>query len=111
MRCCSDRLIVEMKERTNAGSEPTTTLFRPVGQKEMDLIGQSGCRRFPPRFEWQPIFYPVCNEEYATLIARRWNAKDESSGNVGYVTRFQVRTSFVQRYLVQTVGSRIAQEL
>jgi len=91
--------------------EATTTLWRPVGQKELDLIRESGYRRFPPRLEWQPIFYPVCNEEYATLIAHRWNTKDEFSGNVGYVTRFQVRTSFVQRYPVQTVGSRIAQEL
>jgi len=92
-------------------SDRTTTLFRPVGQRELDLIRESGFRRFPPRLESQPIFYPVCNEEYATLIARRWNTKDEFSGNVGYVTRFQVRTAFVRRYPVQTVGSRIAQEL
>jgi len=95
----------------DATSAATTTLFRPVGQKELDLIRESGYRRFPPRLAGQPIFYPVCNEEYATLIAHRWNTKDEFSGNVGYVTRFQVRTSFVQRYPVQTVGSRIAQEL
>ena len=91
--------------------DDTITLYRPVGPIELKLIEESGFRAFPPRLPEQPIFYPVCNEEYATLIARRWNTKDEFSGNVGYVTRFQVRTAFVRRYPVQTVGSRIAQEL
>jgi len=88
----------------------TTTLYRPVGQKELDRIRESGFRAFPPRFSWQPIFYPVLNEEYATGIARDWNTKDEASGYVGYVTRFQVRTAFLSRYLVQTVGSSLHQE-
>lgn len=43
----------------------TVTLFRPVGQKELELIRASGMREFPPRLSWQPIFYPVLNEEYA----------------------------------------------
>jgi len=67
------------------------TLFRPVGQAELDLIAQSGWREFPPRLEWQPIFYPVVNEDYAAQIARDWNTKDAASGHVGYVTRFHVR--------------------
>lgn len=25
---------------------------------------------WPPRLPGQPIFYPVCNEQYATMIAR-----------------------------------------
>jgi hypothetical protein len=37
----------------------TTTLYRPVGEKEMILIMESGFKKFPPRLEWQPIFYPV----------------------------------------------------
>jgi hypothetical protein len=53
----------------------TITLFRPVGQKELDLIEQSGWKEFPPRLFWQPIFYPVLTEEYAIAIARDWNTK------------------------------------
>jgi hypothetical protein len=88
----------------------TTTLYRPVGQKELDLIRASDFKAFPPRLFWQPIFYPVLNEEYAAGIARDWNTKDEASGYVGYVTRFQVRTEFLDKYDVQTVGSRVHQE-
>jgi hypothetical protein len=35
----------------------TTTLYRPVGQKELDLISATGYRAFPPRLPNQPIFY------------------------------------------------------
>jgi hypothetical protein len=90
--------------------EDTITLFRPVGQKELDLIRESGSRAFPPRLYWQPIFYPVLNEEYATGIARDWNTKDEASGFVGYVTRFRVRREYLNQYDVQTVGSSIHKE-
>ncbi|WP_438009538.1 ADP-ribosylation/crystallin J1 [Sorangium sp. So ce321] len=86
---------------------PTTTLYRPVGQAELDLIAASGHRRFPPRLPEQPIFYPVCNEEYATQIASRWNTAD---GKVGYVTRFAVRSDFLAKYDVQIVGSRLHAE-
>ena len=43
----------------------TTTFFRPVGQKELELIEQSDWKKFPLRLPEQPIFYPVTNEEYA----------------------------------------------
>jgi len=88
-----------------------TILFRPVGRAELDLIEASGMRAFPPRLPWQPIFYPVLNEEYATEIARDWNTKDPASGYAGYVTRFAVRTEFVARYEPRVVGSRRHQEL
>ena len=45
-----------------------TTLYRPVGPKELELIEQSGWKKFPPRLSEQPIFYPVMNEEYAIQI-------------------------------------------
>jgi hypothetical protein len=85
-------------------------LFRPVGQKELDLIQQSGYHEFPPRLPTQPFFYPVLNEEYATQIARDWNTRDVVSGYVGYVTRFTVRADFLNKYPVKTVGSSIHQE-
>lgn len=86
-------------------SDNTTTLFRPVGQKELDLLEQSGFTTFPPRLEIQPIFYPVLNREYATQIARDWNTKDAASGYVGYVTMFHVRSDFLSQYEIQTVGA------
>jgi hypothetical protein len=82
-----------------------TTLYRPVGQAEMDLIRANGFHEFPPRLPEQPIFYPVLTEEYATQIARNWNTKDERSGFAGYVLRFQVRTEFLSTYDVHVVGS------
>lgn len=85
-----------------------TTLYRPVGQKELDLIRTTGV--FPPRLPHQPIFYPVLNEDYAIQIARDWNTKDEASGFKGFVIRFQVRTAFLEKYPVQQVGGKVHQE-
>ena len=81
----------------------TTVLYRPVGKSELALIRESGNARFPPRLPEQPISYPVLNEEYATQIARGWNAK-HNRDKVGYVTRFHVRTDFLRRYEAQVVG-------
>ena len=86
----------------------TTVLYRPVGPAELALIRISGWRAFPPRLPEQPIFYPVLNEEYATQIASRWNTVYGSQS--GYVTRFHVRTDFLQRYAVQIVGGEMHQE-
>jgi hypothetical protein len=88
----------------------TVTLYRPVGQKVLDLIAESGYRRFPPRLDFQPIIYPVLNEAYATKIARDWDTKDEASGFAGYVTRFRVRAAFVKRYPVRRVGAQVHRE-
>ncbi len=66
----------------------TTKLFRPVGQRELNLIAAGGFKAFPPRLPEQTIFYPVLSQEYAEQIARDWNTKDERSGYVGYVTEF-----------------------
>lgn len=87
-----------------------TVLYRPVGQKELDLIAESGWRRFPPRLDWQPIFYPVLTEDYATRIARDWNTKDEANGAVGFVMRVSVRTSFLANYEPQEAGGRDLRE-
>lgn len=87
----------------------TVVLYRPVGQKELDLIRESDYEAFPPRLPEQPIFYPVLNEEYATKIARDWNAK-YNRPKVGYVTRFLVRAKFLEKYDVHIVGGSIHQE-
>lgn len=86
-------------------TDETVVLYRPVGQAELDLVAQSGYIAFPPRLDFQPIFYPVLNEEYATQIARDWNTKDAASGFAGYVTRFSVRAEYLSRFEIQTVGA------
>jgi hypothetical protein len=86
----------------------TTTLYRPVGLKELELIQQLKWRAFPPRLPEQPIFYPVLNEEYARQIARDWNVK---ATGAGFVTRFEVKTEFFERYPVQIVGASMHSEL
>lgn len=91
-------------------NELVTTLYRPVGQGEFDLIRDSEFREFPPRLPEQPIFYPVLSEEYAIQIARDWNTKDERSGFAGFVLRFRVRTDFLDKYEIKTVGSSDHQE-
>jgi hypothetical protein len=91
-------------------SEAEVTLYRPVGQAELDLIQASGFMKFPPRLPEQPIFYPVLSERYATQIARDWNTKDERSGFTGYVLRFHVKNDFLKNYEIHTVGSSEHQE-
>jgi hypothetical protein len=89
----------------------TTKLYRPVGLKEMELIAASGYNKFPPRLEWQPIFYPVTNQQYAEQIALEWNTVDEFSGFIGIVTAFEVQTSFLEKYEIQNVGDKTHNEL
>lgn len=88
----------------------TSTLWRPVGRDELRLIERTEYRRFPPRLPEQTIFYPVLNFEYAEQIARDWNSKDSRHANVGYVTQFDVRTDFLERYESHQVGGRMHRE-
>jgi len=80
----------------------TTTLYRPTGPEELALVAASGFTRWPSRMLGQPIFYPVTNEQYAGEIAERWNVADSK---VGYVTRFEVQSIFMQDYSIHKVGS------
>ncbi|MFW0736540.1 ADP-ribosylation/crystallin J1 [Flavobacterium sp. T12S277] len=89
----------------------TTRLYRPVGLKEMELIAETGYVSFPPRLDWQPIFYPVTNQKYAEQIAFEWNTVDEFSGFIGIVTAFEVKTAFLEKYEVQNVGDKNHNEL
>ena len=77
------------------------TLWRPTGPEEIELVRASGSRRWPPRLPDQPIFYPVLNEEYATMIARDWNVP---ASGIGYVTRFDVEKSYLDQFEVHQVG-------
>ena len=92
----------------DSGSE-TTILFRPVGPDELRLIREAKYQAFPPRLPGQPIFYPVLNEEYAVQIAWDWNARDPMT-KAGFVTRFRVKTAYLAKFQVHTVGSSVHQE-
>lgn len=80
----------------------TVTLYRPTGPKELALVAATRFKRWPPRLPDQPIFYPVTNEQYAVEIARDWNVP--ASGQ-GFVTRFEVRKAFMERYSIHQVGA------
>ena len=89
----------------------TKTLYRPVGEKELILIAESGFKKFPPRLEWQPIFYPVLNEAYACEIASKWNTNDEFGNYLGFVTKFDILEEEFLKYKVENVGGTIHNEL
>ena len=83
-------------------NQDTITLYRPTGPKELELVIESGYKKWPPRLPEQPIFYPVTNEQYAIEIATQWNIKNSG---VGYVTKFEVKKEFTKKYDIQTVGA------
>lgn len=82
-------------------SKDIVVMYRPTGPNELKLVADAGFKRWPPRLPEQPIFYPVTNEQYAIDIATQWNIKDSG---IGYVTRFNVKKSFVDRYSIEKVG-------
>lgn len=86
----------------------TITLFRPVNDKELELIKKSGWKKFPPRLPEQPIFYPVMNEEYAIQISKGWNVP---AYGVGYVVKFELNKSYIDTFEIQNVGGMIHNEL
>jgi len=82
--------------------EETVILYRPCGPQELQLVAQSGYRKWPPRLPSQPIFYPVTSEAYAREITTQWNLKENGAG---FVTRFQVRKRFMDGYETHQVGA------
>lgn len=86
-------------------------LYRPVGKKELELIIESQNKAYPPRLDWQPIFYPVLNFEYAQQIAVKWNLDDEFSGYSGFVTEFEIPENYFNQFEVQNVGGDLHNEL
>jgi len=86
--------------------QTATVLYRPIGVAEHALLVRNGFRAWPPRLPDQPVFDPVTSEAYATRLAREWNARDAASGHVGFVTRFAVRSDFLARYPLRSVGGR-----
>lgn len=89
----------------------TKTLYRPVGEKEYVLIAESKFKAFPPRLEWQPIFYPVLNYEYACEIAYEWNTDDSFGNYLGIVTEFDILQTEFDKYKIENVGGSHHNEL
>ncbi len=81
----------------------TTVLYRPISSGEMELIRSVKYVAFPPRLFWQQTFYPVSDEGYATQMARGWSSCD---GKSVYMTRFRVRTDFLQSYEAEIDGTQ-----
>lgn len=88
---------------------PAIPLFRPVGLLELELIMETEMKAFPPRLPDQPIFYPVMNQQYAQRIAQEWNT--QSGACAGFVTRFYMPATYLQKFEVQIVGDRSCEEL
>jgi hypothetical protein len=85
-----------------------TTLWRPTGPAELELVRKLEWRAWPPRLPEQPIFYPVLDEDYAVRIARDWNVRHDGAG---FVTRFEVESAFLERYPVRQAGGETILEL
>ncbi len=104
--CGDDQRLWSFRHTGKGLVSALTILYRPVGQRELDLIAAADYRAFPPRLSWQPIFYPVTNEGDAVQIARDWNTKDAENGSVGDVTRSSLPAEYLTRFPVQKVGGR-----
>jgi hypothetical protein len=79
------------------------TLFRPVGEKELKLIANSGFTVFPPRLPEQPIFYPVTNQQYADEINNKWNEH-------GAVVMFNIDDRYISKFDKHVVGRHYHEE-
>jgi hypothetical protein len=88
---------------TETTADDVVTLWRPTGRAELDLVAASQWRSWPPRLPDQPIFYSVLDRGYATKITRERNVP---AGGEGFVTWFDVRREFLDRYEVRQAGGR-----
>ncbi len=81
----------------------TTTVFHPVRADELPLIEQSDWRRFSPRLPDQPVFTLALTWDHARRIA-------DAGSRRRSVIRCSVRTTFLNRYQVETTGGIANQE-
>jgi hypothetical protein len=86
----------------------TITLYKPVSQKELDLIKKSGWKAFPLELKEQPFFYPLMKDAYSAQISKECTTPAYS---IGYITRFEIDVEFVSRYKVRHIGPSRQQEL
>lgn len=86
-------------------------LYRPTGEKELQLVEDSGWKRWPPRLPDQPIFYPVTTFDYAEKIARDWNSSQPAPNNFGFVTKFEILEEMAAKYPIEDAGGKAHQEM
>jgi hypothetical protein len=101
-------LLGEIHRGRRENPDGTTTLWRPVGPAELELLRATGMQAWPRRLPDQPVFYPVLNEAYARQIAAEWNT---AASGAGYVTRFRLPTAIARRYPTRQAGGRDKLEL
>lgn len=92
----------------NCRKNKMITLYRPVSKKELELVQESGMKKFPPRLPQQPIFYPVCNIFYAREINEKWNVPAYGSG---YVLKFNINGEYIKNFDIKNVGDSYHDEL
>ena len=100
---CRINLQIQRKSigRTNRARKRACSYVPTDGARRIQIDRGSGFKEWPLRLEGQPIFYPVTNELYAREITEQWNIRDSG---IGYVFRFLVELSFVEKYNVEKVG-------
>lgn len=101
-------LLDEIHRGRQENADGTTTLWRPIGPAELELLRAADMRAWPPRLPDQPVFYPVLSEAYARQIAAEWNV---AASGAGYVTRFRLPTTVARRYPSRQAGGRDRLEL
>ncbi|MBL4827846.1 MAG: hypothetical protein JKY66_09080 [Spongiibacteraceae bacterium] len=78
-----------------------TRLYKSLTPLQFDALVQSGWREFSLESEEQKIFYPKLHCEYAQMIARLFNL---AHYRAAYVVAFNVSTSFMAHYEIQTIA-------
>src|SRR5436190_17268758 len=68
-------------------------------------FARRGIHTVSPRAPTDLRIRALLSEHYAVQIARDWDTKDERSGFVGYVLRFNVKRSFLNNYEIHTAGN------
>ena len=82
-----------------------TTLYRPIGPKERNLIEEAGWKRFPEGMFEQLVFYPATHQETAVQSARTWSVLAYGSG---FVTKVELPAEYVETIIA---GSNTQDEL
>jgi hypothetical protein len=78
-----------------------TILYKPLSPTQLAAVIRANWLSFSPDTPGQKIFYPKLHLDYAEKIARQWDAIEYS---VGFVVRFIVPSTFINRYDLQSVG-------
>lgn len=73
----------------------TLVLWRAVGQAELNLVAASGWRAWPPAAPGRAGFRAVLDRRLAARVSRERIVPAEGAG---FVARFEVERSFIQRY-------------